>query len=190
MRLHSHMMHNASTERKCLSHQFVRHLKNMTNRNERLKEAREKAGFTSASDAARAMDMPIATYVQHENGRRGFPVDRAPQYARRFKVSEEWLLYGKGGDKADRAPGIMMEVRLPSEPALTSMFVGMLHTVGQPEIAASISQQLAQLLPGALEQAQTPLSQHQTANEGRAPDASAQPRASKRPERSQRPRTQ
>lgn len=40
--------------------------------------------------------MPAGTYAGHENGHRGFPARRAAQYARRFKISEEWLLYGKG----------------------------------------------------------------------------------------------
>ena len=42
------------------------------------------------------MGVPVSTYIGHENGHRGFPAKRAPQYARKFKVSEEWLLYGKG----------------------------------------------------------------------------------------------
>lgn len=68
----------------------------MVTSNERLKIAREKAGFLFAKEAAEAMGIPVSTYTQHENGRRGFPAKRAPQYARKFKVSEEWLLYGKG----------------------------------------------------------------------------------------------
>lgn len=65
---------------------------------DRLKHARIAAGYTSASDAAEALGVALATYTQHENGRRGIPRDRAPLYARRFKVAEEWLLYGKGAE--------------------------------------------------------------------------------------------
>lgn len=62
---------------------------------ERLKEAREKAGFETAADAAAAMGIASATYSQHENGLRGFKA-RAADYAARFGTTPEWLLYGRG----------------------------------------------------------------------------------------------
>lgn len=62
----------------------------------RLREAREKAGYDSASDAASAMGVPYATYAQHENGNRSYPAERAKRYARFFKTTPEWLLYGRG----------------------------------------------------------------------------------------------
>jgi SOS-response transcriptional repressor LexA len=68
---------------------------------ERLKEARERAGYTSASSAAEAMGVPVPTYIQHENGSRGFPADRAQRYGRFFRVAPEWLLYGKHRDQTD-----------------------------------------------------------------------------------------
>ncbi|MDF0543364.1 S24 family peptidase [Sphingobium sp. H39-3-25] len=68
---------------------------------ERLRFARERAGFQSAKDAAVSLGVPTSTYIGHENGSRGIPRDRAPQYARKFKVTEEWLLYGKGGTEAE-----------------------------------------------------------------------------------------
>lgn len=61
----------------------------------RLKSARERAGYQSAKSAAEAMNIPVATYIQHENGARGFPADRAARYGRFFRVPPEWLLYGK-----------------------------------------------------------------------------------------------
>lgn len=61
----------------------------------RLKTAREKSGYSSAKAAAEAMGVPVATYIQHENGSRGFPADRAERYAKFFRVAPEWLLYGK-----------------------------------------------------------------------------------------------
>lgn len=61
----------------------------------RLKSARERAGYQSAKAAAEAMNIPVATYIQHENGSRGFPSDRAARYGRFFRVPPEWLLYGK-----------------------------------------------------------------------------------------------
>jgi hypothetical protein len=35
------------------------------------------------------------TYNAHENGTRGIKPAMAMRYARKFKVPEEWLLYGK-----------------------------------------------------------------------------------------------
>lgn len=66
----------------------------------RLQTARLRAGFTTAKEAAEAMGVPVPTYLSHENGSRGISAKRAAQYARRFKVAEQWLLYGVG-----KAPG-------------------------------------------------------------------------------------
>lgn len=67
----------------------------MSDASERLKQARIKAGYDSAKGAAEAMGASVATYIQHENGTRGFPASRAGRYARFFRVKPEWLLYGK-----------------------------------------------------------------------------------------------
>lgn len=67
----------------------------MDTANKRLKAARERL-YPTATAAAEALGVPMGTYAGHENGNRGFPASRAPQYARKFKVTEEWLLYGKG----------------------------------------------------------------------------------------------
>jgi len=63
---------------------------------ERLKAARMAAGYESAKQAAEAMDVPVATYTQHENANRGLPADRARRYAQFFETTPEWLLYGRG----------------------------------------------------------------------------------------------
>jgi SOS-response transcriptional repressor LexA len=69
----------------------------MSDASERLKQAREKSSYHSAKSAAEAMGVAVATYIQHENGTRGFPAARAERYARFFRVTPEWLLYGKNG---------------------------------------------------------------------------------------------
>lgn len=61
---------------------------------DRLKQAREAAGFSSGRQAAKALSVAPATYTSHENGERGIPKDRLEQYARRFKVTPEWLMFG------------------------------------------------------------------------------------------------
>lgn len=63
---------------------------------ERLKQARELAGFAGPREAADALGMNRFTYTQHENGTRGFRRDSTIKYSRRFKVSLEWLETGKG----------------------------------------------------------------------------------------------
>ncbi len=66
----------------------------------RLRWAREAAGYRSAREAARARGWPENTYRSHEDGnrvKRGFKPEDAEKYARAFKVSEHWLMTGKGG---------------------------------------------------------------------------------------------
>src|SRR5690348_18129879 len=62
---------------------------------QRLRRAREHAGFMRASDAARAMGIEEPTYLGHENGSRGLS-RAAARYARFFRVSLDWLIGGRG----------------------------------------------------------------------------------------------
>lgn len=64
-------------------------------RAERLRQARQNAGFESAAEAARRHGWSVPTYSGHENGSRGFTADTAQDYARAFRVSPSWLLYGQ-----------------------------------------------------------------------------------------------
>ncbi len=64
--------------------------------NERLRVARQRAGFESAAKAAEALGVQYSTYAGHENGSSGFPAKRGELYARRFKVRFEWLMNGSG----------------------------------------------------------------------------------------------
>ena len=66
----------------------------MSEKAERLKLARERAGYSSARLAAQAIGTSIATYSQHENGTRGFSNEVARRYALFFKVPVEWLSLG------------------------------------------------------------------------------------------------
>ena len=65
-------------------------------KHERLQKARERAGFGSASSAAKSLGIAVSTYISHENGNREFNADHAKRYARRFAVTPEWLLWGDG----------------------------------------------------------------------------------------------
>lgn len=63
---------------------------------DRLRQAREAAGFDNAREAANALGLTYSTYAGHENGSRGPRREQLLQYARKFKVSTDWLLTGKG----------------------------------------------------------------------------------------------
>ncbi|MEJ8476429.1 LexA family transcriptional regulator [Roseibium algae] len=64
---------------------------------DRLKTAREKAGFKSASEAARLLrSININTLISNENGNRPISKKMAQVYAESFNVSPGWLLYGDG----------------------------------------------------------------------------------------------
>ena len=59
-------------------------------------QARQRAGFENATDAARAFGWNENTYRSHENGERGLKKDIAEKYARAFRISAAWLLTGEG----------------------------------------------------------------------------------------------
>lgn len=65
---------------------------------ERLRKARERAGYESAADAARRFGWRDSTYRHHENGTRSFGPDLAKKYGRAFKVKPGWLLAMEGVD--------------------------------------------------------------------------------------------
>lgn len=61
----------------------------------RLRLARARAGYGNATEASAALGVPYGTYSGHENGGRGIPADKLIDYARRYKVSLEWLMTGR-----------------------------------------------------------------------------------------------
>lgn len=64
---------------------------------ERLKWARQKAGYASAADFARQHGMTEVTYRAHENGLRGLSERTARQYAAALRGANwVWLLTGTG----------------------------------------------------------------------------------------------
>ena len=62
---------------------------------ERLRKAREDAGFTSAAKAAEALGLAASTYRAHENGQNDFDFIEAQRYAKKFNVDSLWLFAGK-----------------------------------------------------------------------------------------------
>lgn len=71
---------------------------------ERLKLARERAGFETAADAARRFGWSESTYRAAENGARPPSKKKVVDYARAFRVSPEWILFGAGGPEKKSVP--------------------------------------------------------------------------------------
>lgn len=63
---------------------------------ERLKTARERRGYASATKAAEAMGIPYGTYAGHENGSRGIKLPDIARYAEFFRIPVIWLQFGTG----------------------------------------------------------------------------------------------
>lgn len=62
---------------------------------DRLREARQAAGYLRATHAAEAIGVKVPTYTSHENGTRTPDADALDHYSRRFKVSIDWLVKGR-----------------------------------------------------------------------------------------------
>lgn len=67
----------------------------MSQLSDRLRSAREAAGFKRAVHAAESLGVKTPTYIAHENGGRTPDVDALAHYSRRFRVSIDWLVTGK-----------------------------------------------------------------------------------------------
>lgn len=68
----------------------------MSEASDRLKAAREGAGYPTAAAAARAFGFHPQNTRDHEAGRRGIGPEHAAAYARAYRTTPEWILYGKG----------------------------------------------------------------------------------------------
>lgn len=64
----------------------------MSEKHERLRQAREKAGFRYASEAANSLGITASTYRAHENGQNDFGMDEAIVYGKKFNVDPVWLV--------------------------------------------------------------------------------------------------
>lgn len=90
--MHTETIQNAFVESKLQSREKIPYL---AEPHDRLKWAREHAGYTEATEAADAMGLKRSTYLGHENGNRGLSRN-GERYARFFKVSLEWLFANRG----------------------------------------------------------------------------------------------
>lgn len=83
----------------------------------RLREARMKANFATAADAARHFGWAAQTYFAHENGHRGLKPAMAKLYAEAFGCEPEWLLFGDASEQLQPAPRVL-EIPLDLDPDL------------------------------------------------------------------------
>lgn len=68
----------------------------MSDMHERLRIARDSAGYKSRAKAARRMGIGASTYRAHENGQNEYNAEDADLYGRTFGVNAGWLLTGEG----------------------------------------------------------------------------------------------
>lgn len=68
---------------------------------ERLRYAREQAGFKNSTEFCAAFDLRHNTYDHHETGRRGVKLKRLAEYAEMLGVNFLWLAEGKGPMRKD-----------------------------------------------------------------------------------------
>ncbi len=69
---------------------------NIKERGDRLRWARERAGYENALDFVRAHDISQSAYYHHESNRRGFSSAVAERYARLLRIDYTWLQTGRG----------------------------------------------------------------------------------------------
>jgi SOS-response transcriptional repressor LexA len=86
----------------------VANLYGMSERAERLKQARINSGFDRPADAAARFGWNVNTYKSNENGNATFSFARAKDYAKAFGVRAEWLYDASGPSGAER-PGQALE---------------------------------------------------------------------------------
>lgn len=88
---------------------------------DRLRQARQEAGFRSATAAAAALGVKAPTYTSHENGTRDFGDAEAARYARAFNVAVAWLVFGIPAEMGAGEEGLGEEraaETLPTGPAV------------------------------------------------------------------------
>ena len=82
---------------------------------QRLREARERAGFTTPKAASEYFGWNENTYKSNENGARGISKKEAPKYAKAFHVSAGWILFEdkEGGPSlSEREHSVLTKFRM------------------------------------------------------------------------------
>jgi phage repressor protein C with HTH and peptisase S24 domain len=87
----------------------------MTERHERLRQARLAAGFARASDAALRFGWNENTYKSNENGNAPFSFRKAKEYAEAFAVRAEWLYDETGAMHPETEPMVRIIGRVGAD---------------------------------------------------------------------------
>lgn len=95
-------MHNVFATDFCDTHYAARYLGAVSEIAERLKRARELAGYSKAKDAIEAFGFTAASYYQHEGGQRTPLRDTLERYSRAYRVNYSWLLTGEGKPRNEK----------------------------------------------------------------------------------------
>lgn len=112
----------------------------MTDKSGRLKQARTAAGFETLAAAARYLGVKYPTYAGHENPNSPgtFQTEAAELYARKFKVSLDWLLTGRGDMRGKSV--VPAEIEVAGLPVLGNIQAGhwletsFIDSEGEPEL--------------------------------------------------------
>ena len=96
----------------------------MNDKAKRLSEARVAAGFETLADAVRYLGVKYPTYAGHENPNAptSFTAKSAEHYARKYRVSLDWLLTGRGKMAGDGV--VIAEVEVVGLPVAGSIQAG------------------------------------------------------------------
>lgn len=82
----------------------------MSERHDRLRQARIAAGFKTQAEAVRRFGWNPNTYKSNENGNAPFGYDQAKEYARAYKVEPVWLYDAAGPMRANDGTPIIGRV--------------------------------------------------------------------------------
>lgn len=85
---------------------------------QRLKIARKRRGYASATKAAEAMGIPYGTYAGHENGSRGIKLPEIARYAAFFRIPIIWLQFGTGEQPFELSENVNLSQDNAQEPPI------------------------------------------------------------------------
>ncbi len=88
----------------------------MSDRADRLRQARLAAGFEGPSEAAERFGWSKNTYKSNENGNATYSFKKAKEYAAAFKVRAEWLYDGQGEAALPTPPPVALEPSAIGDP--------------------------------------------------------------------------
>lgn len=104
---------------------------------ERLREARERAGFTGPAEAAQHFNWNENSYKSRENGKRAILPASAEKYAKAYHVKAGWILFeeGPGPELTPEEMSVLSKFRMMGEShkrVVLEMCDSLLSTIPEP----------------------------------------------------------